>query len=123
MMRRSLITGAALGVAIFAAGVSHGAGNQAETKAAARSYADACATCHDRGGFAVRVLADRLGADAALIHQRNSLSPQVIRAVVRNGMGAMPAMSRIEVSDAELDSIIAHLMRASPQEQAGGDAR
>lgn len=77
-----------------------------------RTYANACATCHDRGGFAVGVLHDRLGPERALIHERNALSPELIRAVVRNGMGHMPAMSRLEVSDAELDSIIAELGRA-----------
>lgn len=77
-----------------------------------RTYANACASCHDRGGFAVVVLRDRVGIDRALIHERNALSPELIRAVVRNGMGHMPAMSKLEVSDAELDAIIAELGQA-----------
>ena len=74
-----------------------------------RDYAHACGVCHDNGGFAVRVLADRLGPEHALIHKSNQLDPETIRAVVRHGVGAMPAISRLEVSDAELDAIIAEL--------------
>jgi len=77
-----------------------------------RSYEDACAVCHDNGGFGVRVLADRLGPEKSLIHKSNDLDPDTIRAVVRGGMGAMPAMSKLEVSDAELDEIIAYLGKA-----------
>ena len=76
-----------------------------------RTYANACATCHDRGGFAVQVLRDRLGPQGAELHRRNSLDPDTIRMVVRHGMGAMPAMSRLEVSDAELDGIITELAK------------
>jgi len=70
-----------------------------------RTYADVCATCHDRNGFAVQMLTARLGADRALLHRGTRLSPAAIKAIVRNGTGAMPAMSRIEVSDAELADI------------------
>lgn len=84
-----------------------------------RDYAHACGVCHDNGGFAVKVLADRLGAENALIHKGNRLDPDTIRAVVRNGVGAMPAMSRLEVSDAELDAIITVLGKARlPDEPA-----
>lgn len=82
----------------------------------ARDYATACGTCHDNGGFAVRVLSDRLGPDRALITGRRDLTPAAIRAIVRNGFGAMPAMSKLEVSDQELEAIIAELGKA----RAGG---
>jgi mono/diheme cytochrome c family protein len=78
----------------------------------ARTYATACGTCHDNGGYAVRVLADRLGPERALIHRTNRLSPEAIRAIVRNGIGAMPAMSKLEVSDSELEAIVEQLGRA-----------
>lgn len=77
-----------------------------------RTYANACGTCHDNGGFGVRVLADRLSAERAMIHRSNDLEADAIRAIVRHGMGAMPAMSKLEVSDAELDTIIAYLGEA-----------
>jgi cytochrome c5 len=41
------------------------------------------------------------------------MPPEAIRLVVRRGLGAMPAMSRAEVSDSELEAIIAHLSSAS----------
>lgn len=85
-----------------------------------RTYANACGTCHDNGGFGVRVLADRLGAERALIHRTNDLHPDAIRAIVRNGMGAMPAMSKLEVSDAELDGIIVFLGKVRRGGGAGG---
>lgn len=77
-----------------------------------RTYASACGPCHDHGGFAVRVLADRLGPGPALIHQGTKVPPEAIRAVVRHGLGAMPAMSRAEVTDAELEGIVAYLGRS-----------
>jgi len=78
----------------------------------ARTYSTACAPCHDNGGVAVKILTDRLGAKAALIDRRNTLDADTIRFVVRHGMGAMPAMSKLEVSDAALDGIIAYLAKA-----------
>lgn len=77
----------------------------------ARTYANACAPCHANRGFGVQALADRIGADRASIHERNTLDAETIRTVVRSGIGAMPAMSKGEVSDAELDRIIVQLLQ------------
>jgi mono/diheme cytochrome c family protein len=74
-------------------------------------YRTACAPCHANGGFGVRVLADRPGSDRSILHDGTVLPAAAIRAIVRNGMGHMPAMSRVEVSDAELDAIAAYLTR------------
>ena len=74
-----------------------------------RDYENACGTCHDKGGFGVQVIASRRGADNALLHQSNNMPPEVVRAIVRNGFGHMPPMSKIEVSDEELDRIVAML--------------
>lgn len=98
------------------AGVGAGHARDMAPAPATRDYASACGTCHDKGGFAVRVLTDRRGARHSLIHQRHNLPPEAIRTIVRNGMGAMPAMSRLEVSDAELTRIIAEL---EPARQRG----
>jgi mono/diheme cytochrome c family protein len=76
-----------------------------------RNYANACGTCHDRGGFGVQVLAARLGAAKSLLHAGTQMPAEAIRVIVRQGLGAMPAMSRLEVSDSELDSIVAYLGR------------
>lgn len=95
----------------------------ANEQQAARSYDEACGVCHDNNEFAVRVLADRLGPEKALIHKGHNLEPEAIRAIVRNGMGSMPAMSKLEVTDAELDSIIAYLGETRNDRQAGGPAQ
>ena len=76
-----------------------------------RIYLSACAPCHADGGFGTRVLADRIGPERAVLHQGTVLPAAAIRAIVRNGMGHMPAMSRVEVNDAELDAIAAYLTR------------
>jgi mono/diheme cytochrome c family protein len=76
-----------------------------------RTYENACGPCHANGGLAVRILADRYGAARSLIHQRTDLPVEVVRTIVRSGMGAMLPMSRAEVSDTELDGIAACLAR------------
>lgn len=80
-----------------------------------RRFADACATCHENNGFGVQVLAARLGTDRAALRRNPPLPADYVRLVVRNGLGAMPAMSRIEVTDAELDLIIAELAQGTAQ--------
>lgn len=92
------------------------ASSAAATIPPARNYANACGTCHDRGGFGVQVLADRLGKAQSLLHVGTRMPAEAIRVIVRQGVGAMPAMSKLEVTDAELDGIVAYLGRpAQPQ--------
>lgn len=74
-----------------------------------RTYENACGTCHDNRGFGVQVIASRRGTENALLHESNNMPPEVVRAIVRNGFGHMPPMSKIEVSDEELDQIVAML--------------
>jgi mono/diheme cytochrome c family protein len=78
-----------------------------------RNYANACGTCHDRGGFGVQMLADRLGKAQSLLHSGTRMPAEAIRVIVRQGVGAMPAMSKLEVTDAELDGIVAYLGRSA----------
>jgi cytochrome c5 len=92
-------------------GVSSAAqGSDRDSPPPPRTYENACATCHDNGGFGVRVIADRSEPERALIHNGTTLPAAAIHAIVRNGLGAMPAMSKVEVSDAELEVIIAQLI-------------
>ena len=80
-----------------------------------RTFANACATCHENAGLGSRILADRLGAEGASLRRSPALPAAYIRLVVRRGLGAMPAVSRIEVSDAELDAIIAEITDGNDQ--------
>lgn len=83
--------------------------------ASPRRYADACGSCHENNGFGVQMLAARLGSERASLRRDLALPDAYIRLVVRNGFGAMPAMSRAEVTDAELDAIIADLTQGTSQ--------
>jgi mono/diheme cytochrome c family protein len=45
----------------------------------------------------------------AVLEERTDLTPQLIRAVVRGGLFGMPITRKTEISDAELEDIIAYL--------------
>ena len=47
----------------------------------------------------------------ALLEERTDLAPEFITTVVRGGLFGMPITRKTEVSDAELDDIIAYLTR------------
>ncbi len=72
-----------------------------------------CGTCHLDGGFGTNVLAARFGrahiALPPLLELRRDLAADYIRLVVRGGRMAMPPLSRVEVTDAELNAISAYL--------------
>jgi mono/diheme cytochrome c family protein len=51
------------------------------------------------------------GQIPALLEERNDLAPEYIRVVVRNGLYGMPITRQVEVSDADLEDIIAYLTR------------
>ena len=85
-----------------------------------------CAGCHDPdpalqkhgGGLVGRVfagtytLAQRYhGSEPAALEQRTDLSPAYIRETVRQGRNIMPRTRKTEVSDADLDAIVAYLTR------------
>lgn len=102
---------------IFLAGMGQmpALADQAPDALPPRRYADACATCHESNGFGVQVLAARLDAERASLRRDPPLPARYVRLVVRNGLGAMPAMSRIEVTDVELELIIAELAQGTAQ--------
>ena len=47
----------------------------------------------------------------AVLEQRTDLTPPMIKTVVRGGLYGMPITRKTEVSDAELDDVIAYLTR------------
>jgi mono/diheme cytochrome c family protein len=73
-----------------------------------------CGVCHLAGGTGTFMLGRRLGPSNALLAERTNLDPAYVRQVVRNGIVSMPRITRAEVSDAELQGIIAYLTRNSP---------
>ncbi len=77
-------------------------------------FQNSCAVCHgpmpERPG--TRALAAKYkGAEPALLEQRKDLSPELIRLVVRKGVTVMPPFRKTEVTDADLDAIVAYLTR------------
>ncbi|HLY57735.1 MAG TPA: cytochrome c [Stellaceae bacterium] len=82
-------------------------------------FRNRCGYCHLRGGMGTNVLAARVRegqmAGPALLEERTDLTADYIRTVVRNGKVAMPRLSRVEVTDPELDAIAAYLAGPRPK--------
>lgn len=75
-------------------------------------YQNSCSVCHgpmpERPG--TRALAAKYkGSLPAMLEERRDLSPELIRAVVRNGLTVMPHFRKTELSDTQLDAIVAYL--------------
>lgn len=129
-LSRSLLCAAAF-AAVFTA--SCGAANKAPAPAAAqpqgvtpigsamfgvgakdegeRLFGQECAFCHVGKTTGTMMLGRRLGKDQADLTRRTDLEADYVKAVVRNGLMNMPAFSRVELTDAELDRIAGWLAR------------
>lgn len=51
------------------------------------------------------------GAVPAVLTERKDLTSELIKTVVRNGMNVMPQSRKTEISDGELDDIVAYLIQ------------
>ena len=77
-------------------------------------YERSCMVCHGSGPArpGTRSLAtkyqNKLPAELA---ERTDLQPQYIKTVVRQGIAVMPPLRKTELSDADLDAIVAYLTR------------
>lgn len=86
-----------------------------------RIFIRSCAPCHGTGpgidgspnlpGTAT-LQAKYKGAPPAALEQRSDLDADVLRAIVRNGSGAMPMFRKTELTDAEI-MLIAGYLKAS----------
>lgn len=79
-------------------------------------YTRECALCHEQMGTGTLMLARRLGEDNAILAQRTDLQPLYVQAVVRNGIGSMPAITRVEVTDSQLEQIVRYLTQPESRE-------
>jgi mono/diheme cytochrome c family protein len=82
-------------------------------------FSNRCGYCHLIGGMGTNLLTkQRIAAgrppETALLVNRTDLQPDYIKSVVRMGKGAMPHQTKVDVTDAELDSIAAYLAKAKP---------
>ena len=93
-----------LSIVVFAAPSAH-----ADAMSDKNVFDARCTKCHGETGTGTFMLGRRLGKDKAMLERRDDLAPQFIRHVVRNGIVSMPAITRVEVTDEELDAIVRHL--------------
>jgi mono/diheme cytochrome c family protein len=85
---------------------------QAEGK---KLYDATCRYCHSEKMWGTLAIERRRGASDALLEKRTDLVPAFVKSVVRNGLGSMPAYRRTELTDAEIDAIVAYLTRTMNQ--------
>lgn len=74
-----------------------------------------CGICHAPGplhGGTAGLQAKYNGSKPAELERRSDLTPEFIRAFVRNGVKSMPAFRRTEINDAEFAALAAYLTRA-----------
>lgn len=77
-------------------------------------FARACAVCHGDGPAkpGTRALHTKYhDKEPALLAERTDLAPDYIKHVVRHGVSVMPPFRKTELSDAQLDELVAYLTR------------
>jgi len=82
-------------------------------------FSNRCGACHLVGGMGTNLLTkQRVAAgeppESGLLANRKDLTQTYVKFVVRHGKLAMPPLTRVEVTDAELDSIAKYLGKAGP---------
>jgi mono/diheme cytochrome c family protein len=74
-----------------------------------------CGICHSQMGPGTIMLGRRLGWDHALLNERQDLDAGYIKQIVRNGIGGMPPQTRVDLPNADLDSVAAYLTRPASE--------
>lgn len=77
-----------------------------------------CGYCHLVGGMGTNLLTKQrmmMGEtpDKGLLVNRTDLTADYVKSVVRMGKQAMPAQSRVDITDAELEAVSKYLGKAS----------
>lgn len=71
-----------------------------------------CATCHSAGDAFPGTVALRTkyqGRLPAELEKRTDLTPEVVKAFVRNGVSVMPFFRKTEIGNSDLDALAAYL--------------
>lgn len=86
-------------------------GIDARPRSGEKSWALFCQGCHMPGpeGPGTRMLAARLGWDKAPLKGRQDLDPAYVKHVVRRGLLEMAPLRPTDITDEELDALIAYL--------------
>lgn len=80
-------------------------------------FSNRCGACHLEGGMGTNLLtkqmimAKRPPIDG-MLSNRTDLTGEYVKAVVRQGKNAMPRLSQVDVTNAELESIATYLGKA-----------
>ena len=88
-------------------------------KDGAALFSNLCGACHLAGGMGTNLLTKQrviLGEppERGLLENRKDLTQNYVKIIVRRGRMAMPSLTRVEVTDTELDAIAAYLGKAGP---------
>jgi cytochrome c5 len=72
-----------------------------------------CLACHDAGPGhpGTMRLAIRLGEEKSVLTERNDLSADYIKVIVRQGIMLMPPFRPAEISDNELEALVSYLVK------------
>jgi mono/diheme cytochrome c family protein len=87
------------------------------------TYAYWCASCHGRGNRfpgTVALQAKYGGKVPAVLDDRIDLTPAAVRLFVRRGTSIMPFFRKTEISDSDLDALVAYLTRPRPPAPPAG---
>lgn len=120
MRRAAKLAVVALGMVV--AGATWAQDQPAQIARGQTLYKYWCATCHGPGiGNGPRYLpgenalrAKYKGEVSGLLHERTDLTPEFVKLFVRQGVSIMPFFRKTEVSDPDLDAIVAYLLRNNP---------
>ncbi len=115
----------AIGFAALGGAAGAGAQPSAEVLAEGKRVYDYwCLPCHGTGlglpGFGALPGTQQLAlkyrgtAIPPLLEERTDLVPEFIKVIVRQGVSFMPYFRKTEISDAELDALVAYLARNNP---------
>jgi mono/diheme cytochrome c family protein len=80
-------------------------------------FSNRCGSCHLAGGMGTNLITkQRMMAgepsETGMLTNRKDLTSDYVKTVVRQGKVAMPRLSRVEVTDPELESIAKYLGKA-----------
>ena len=73
-----------------------------------------CEMCHGAAGMGTGLLARRMKPEVAPLEKRDDLSAAYVARAARIGILNMPAITRGDVSDAQLASIAQYLSKGKP---------
>lgn len=74
-----------------------------------------CGACHAKYEFGAGALRTLRGPENELLEARKDLQAEYVRQVARTGFRNMPRLTRLDVGDAELETIAAYLAKSQPE--------